>query len=289
MPSFLLPKENEDYQNEYIGIGSKVIVFPENTGDTVLRAAIDDEEKRVRKYGKSEADNKTPISNITAKEHNDYKTLRHELGGFVAEIRSSFSAPDKIGRIRAYSIQSAVKQRQDLSNLKGIGRVRFCELSPEARKNLTEFCFKIRKMIENTGKIPDLSGKGNVLLDMRDRVKLVDTNNIRPALSSKTWLNGIGKCPTEIAMDLQNRKTPDSRGYKRDTDVWYLLERMMTEGVFAKQYLDERGEPTADKSFSMLREWEDQLGIDTYKDPFYEEFFDYERRRVIETFERYDW
>ena len=46
------------------------------------------------------------------------------------------------------------------------------------RRNAIDFVARIRKMIAETGHIPDLAGDGNLLLTDNGRIKLVDINNI---------------------------------------------------------------------------------------------------------------
>ena len=65
----------------------------------------------------------------------------------------------------------------------GIGGQRSTErdravLVESIRRNAVDFVARIRKMIAETGYIPDLAGDGNLLLTDHGRIKLVDINNI---------------------------------------------------------------------------------------------------------------
>jgi len=52
------------------------------------------------------------------------------------------------------------------------------DLANKARKNIAEFIKRTRKMINETGYIPDLAGIGNLVLTPNGNLKLVDINNI---------------------------------------------------------------------------------------------------------------
>ncbi len=54
------------------------------------------------------------------------------------------------------------------------------------RRNAVDFVVRIRKMIDETGYIPDLAGDGNLLLTEDGLIKLVDINNISRLLFDDT-------------------------------------------------------------------------------------------------------
>lgn len=54
------------------------------------------------------------------------------------------------------------------------------------RRNAVDFVDRIRKMIDETGHIPDLAGDGNLLLTEDGLIKLVDINNISRLLFDDT-------------------------------------------------------------------------------------------------------
>lgn len=174
------------------------------------------------------------LSDITRKDIAWQKTLKKYLGNNMEEV-FPFLSQDAHGKSRAYSIQRMVHPKAEISHCFGSP----CrELGKTALESFAKLIAGTRKLILEQKIIPDLVGRGNVVLTDDDRVVLVDINNLRPILLGFDFL-----------------KSPDEESAKNVLQEIFE-QRKDPKSVVSHGYLDENENPIGDISLQLLRSWE---------------------------------
>ncbi len=197
------------------------------------------------------------VSMVTEIELRDLEAIEGFIGAFVPDT-APFPDLDLRGDFRYYSIQKRVTITQDLR----ICTERLAER--RSRRSLERFIRDVREMVNSIGLLPDLAGKGNLVLDRTGLVKLIDINNFRRLVP-----NG----ELEKAMP-----TGD------DLEACLLGHRSIAE-FMPKDFIDDLGHPIADLSLAQLRSLEIRgLGRDPAtinKRRLYAPLFNQTRQQVL--------
>jgi hypothetical protein len=197
------------------------------------------------------------ISAFTEREIRDLETADSYIGAFLPDT-TPFADLDLDNNFRYYSIQRRIRPVQDL---------RICTRrmpSVTSRHSLERFIRDVRDMVNHVGLMPDLAGKGNLVLDRFGTVKLIDINNFRRFVPSEE---------VEQVLD-------------RDFDLdAYVMGRKDIRPVLPKDFLDDLGIPIGDLSLGALQTLELRgLGrdlADLDRDPFYEPLHNQQRRLAL--------
>jgi hypothetical protein len=233
-------------------------VYPLVDERTVLRVPRRSEQRLIEEFGSSGRtvlSDGHQVSTTTERELRDLERAGSYIGAFLPDT-TPFPDIDLGSVFRYYSLQRRVKVGQDLRVC--TGRVP----SSASRRSLERFIRDVRDMVVNVGLVPDLAGKGNLVLDQHGLVKLIDINNFRRLVRDEEM---------EAALP-------------RDLDVEeYALGRRDIRRLLPAEFLDDLGNPICDLSLAALQTLEmrglgrDPVALD--KDPFYAPLH-HERRRL---------
>lgn len=239
--------------------GARMEVYPLVDEKTVLRVPRRTEHQLIAEFGSSgrvALATGHEVSIVTDTELRDLEAIEGFIGAFVPDT-APFPDLDLKGSFRYYSIQRRVRIMVDLRSC--TSRL----LDVHSRRSLERFIRDVRDMVESLGLLPDLVGRGNLVLDRFGLVKLIDINNFRRLVPDDEIANG----PTEADFDAW------ARGLGRITD-W-----------LPAGFVDDLGHPIGDLSMAQLRRLEirglgrDSRAVDT--DPFYGPLRNEERRRIL--------
>ena len=225
---------------------------------TVIRVPRRTEERLIAEHGSSGRKALAAgheVSTITDKELHDLEAIESFIGAFVPDT-TPLADLDLAGKFRYYSLQRRVHHSIDL-------RLHSERLvSSHSRHSLERFIRDVRDMVRALGIVPDLAGKGNLVLDRYGLVKLVDINNFRRLFSSEELERRLPAKLDEFVMGLHDIRK-----------------------VLPPDFIDDLGLPIGDLTLSRLMHLEVRvLGRDLRKveqDPFYSALFDSELRRVV--------
>jgi hypothetical protein len=243
---------------ELLGAGSRMEVYLLVDGLTVIRVPRRTEEMLIAEHGSSGRKALAAgheVSKPTEKELHDLEAIESFIGAFVPDT-TPLADLDLEGNFRYYSLQRRVRQTLDLRD-----NTQRLENS-HSRHSLERFIRDVRDMVRALGIVPDLAGKGNLVLDRYGLVKLVDINNFRRLLTSE-----------ELEARLPAELDDYVMGFK---DIRKALP---------KAFIDDLGLPTGDLTLARLKQLEVRgLGRDlktVEKDPFYAPLHDSEVRRIV--------
>jgi hypothetical protein len=240
-----------------LGAGSRMEVYPLVDEQMVLRVPRRTEQQLIDEHGSSGRKVMAAgheVSKVTDKELHDLEAIESFIGAFVPDT-TPLADLDLEGNFRYYSLQRRVRVTLDLrSNAERLE-------SRHSRHSLERFIRDIRDMHKALGLLPDLAGKGNLVLDRYGLVKLVDINNFRRLTTND-----------ELAQVLPADLDDYVMGFR---DIRPLLPR---------DFVDDLGLPIGDLTLARLQQLEIRaLGRDPAKveqDPMYEPLND-DRRRVV--------
>lgn len=232
-----------------LGKGSRMEVYPLVDERTVLRVPRRTEQQLIDSAGSSGRKVLSAghqVSKITERELRDLEKADSFIGAFLPGT-TPFADLDLCGEFRYYSLQRRVKVTLDLRVCTG------AMPSATSRRSLERFIRDVRDMVQSVGLLPDLAGRGNLVLDGAGLVKLVDINNFRRVVSEE-----------ELAASF-----PD------DPDLLdaLALGRKEIRSYLPRDFLDDLGNPIGDLSLAALQTLEVRgLGRDPDEveaDPFY--------------------
>lgn len=227
----MLPSNSLDhYDQEPIGNGTRMVVFKARAGNAVIRVPLRSEEELVANSGEY----KNGVSVLTHEEIEQYEKMEEHLGASLVPV-SPFYSYDANGNLRTYSTQRFVRVKKDLRIINT-----WDPIENTTRDSLAELIHGVRKLIKACGLIPDLAGQNNVVLDARNKAKLIDVNNINTLLDRNSWSN---------YSDAELR------------EKWHeVLSRHGVKRFINPKYLDDKNYPVADVSLLVMRNWEMILG-----------------------------
>jgi hypothetical protein len=246
-----------------LGCGSRMEVYPLVDELTVLRVPRRTEQQLIEEFGSSGrqvlADGHE-VSSFTERELRDLEAVTSFIGAFQPDT-TPFADLDLNGQFRYYSIQRRIRVVQDL---------RICASrleSATARHSLERFIRDVRDMVQHIGLLPDLAGRGNLVLDRFGTVKLIDINNFQRYVPDEELESSL---PDDLSQsDL----------------MAYALGHKDIRDVLPDDFLDDLGLPIGDLSLAALQALEVRgLGRDSGaadRDPFYEPLQNVQRRRVL--------
>jgi len=240
-----------------LGAGSRMEVYPLVDEQTVIRVPRRTEAQLIEEHGSSGRRVLAAgqeVSSVTDKELHDLEAIESFIGAFVPDT-TPFADLDLEGNFRYYSLQRRVRVSLDLRS-----NVQLIEAS-HSRHSLERFIRDVRDMHKALGLLPDLAGRGNLVLDRYGLVKLVDINNFR-------------------------RLTPNNeleRALPEDLDDFVMGFRDIRR-ILPKDFIDDLGLPIGDLTLARLKQLEVRaLGRDPQqvdRDPVYEPLIN-ERRRIV--------
>lgn len=235
-------------------------VYPLADEQTVLRVPRRTEEQLIAEFGSSGRHALATggeVSSVTDEELGVLEAIEGYIGAFVPDT-TPFADLDLQGSFRYYSMQRRVMVTRDLrvcaERLRGT----------LSRMSLERFIRDVRDMVAHLGLLPDLAGKGNLVLDRFGMVKLIDINNFR-------------RLVPDAAVDaaLPDDETLEECARSRGV----LLQRLPPE------FVDDLAHPIADLSLGQLRVLEIRgLGRDyrvVDRDPFYAVLQNERRRQIV--------
>lgn len=245
---------------ELLGYGSRMEVYPLVDERTVLRVPRRTENQLIEEFGSSGrralADGHQ-VSSFTERELRDLEAVDSYIGAFLPDT-TPFADLDLDDNFRYYCLQRRITVVQDL---------RICTARLEsytARHSLERFIRDVRDMVADIGLLPDLAGRGNLVLDRFNRVKLIDINNFRRFIPNE-------EIEAALPMDL-------------DLDD-YVLGRKQISGLLPTDFLDDLGNPIGDLSLAALQALEVRgLGRrqeDVDRDMFYSPMHNKRRRLAL--------
>lgn len=221
--------EAERYEPAPIGEGRRMVVFMERdyVPPRVLRVPFRTEHE-LGPPGQGAA-----LSPTTTEEIQNYHALITHLGDSVVPVEP-FTAPDSLGRARTYSRQDYIPQdadrRSDPAQPLGLVQIEY----------LRTFLNRMYSLIQNTGLIPDLAGRNNVVVDTGGRPRLIDVNNVGRLLGDE-WISVDASTLTGRWSNVVNTlRTPGTKVHHA--------------------YFDDKGFPSADCSLWILRTLEARTG-----------------------------
>lgn len=227
---------------------------------TVLRVPRRTEQQLIDEFGSSgrvALATGHEVSVVTDTELRDLEAIEGFIGAFVPDT-APFPDLDLEGTFRYYSIQRRVRVTADLRDC--TSRLR----DLHSRRSLERFIRDVRDMVESLGLMPDLAGRGNLVLDRFGLVKLIDINNFRRLVPDE-----------ELGAEAPSAQELEAcaRGL-RDIVDW-----------LPEEFVDDLGHPIADLSMAQLRKLEIRgLGRDhriVDADPFYGSLHNEQRRRIL--------
>jgi hypothetical protein len=241
-----------------LGVGSRMEVYPLVDERTVLRVPRRTEQRLIEEYGSSGRtvlSDGHQVSTTTERELRDLERASSYIGAFVPDT-TPFPDIDLGDNFRYYSLQRRVKVAQDLRIC--TGRLS----SATSRRSLERFIRDVRDMVTSVALVPDLAGKGNLVLDQSGMVKLIDINNFRRLVRDEEV-----EAALPPALDLEE----------------LALGRQDIRPLLPKEFLDDLGNPICDLSLAALQTLEIRgLGRDANaldRDPVYAPLRN-ERRRL---------
>lgn len=256
LPATIARSRASECIGEMLGQGARMQVYPLVDEQTVLRVPRRTEQQLIDDHGSSGRKALATghqVSTVTEQELHDLEAMEGYIGAFVPDT-TPFADLDLEGHFRYYCIQRRVTIRQDL---------RICPerlTAAHSRYSLERFVRDVRDMLASLRLLPDLAGRGNLVLDARGYVKLVDINNFQTLISNE-------------AID---------EALPADLDE-YALGRKDIRQVLPDGFVDDMGYPIADLTLGALHNLEVRgLGRDhrqVDKDPFYAPL-QHERRRI---------
>jgi len=260
LPPQIAKSRSSECLHQLLGFGSRMEVYPLVDERTVLRVPRRTEQQLIEEFGSSGrqvlADGHE-VSSFTERELRDLEAVDSFIGAFLPDT-TPFADLDLNNEFRYYSIQRRIKVVQDL---------RICTSrlsSATSRHSLERFIRDVRDMVNHVGLLPDLAGRGNLVLDRFGTVKLVDINNFRRLVPDDEVERAI---PGETELEA------------------YVLGRKDIRKVLPRDFLDDLGIPIADLSLAALQTLEVRgLGRDSNesdRDPFYESLHNTHRRLAL--------
>jgi hypothetical protein len=243
-----------------LGYGSRMMVYPLVDERTVLRVPRRTEQQLIEEFGSSGRQVLAAgheVSSTTECELRDLEAVESFIGAFMPDT-TPFADLDLNDEFRYYSIQRRIRVVRDL---------RICAVKLESaasRRSLERFIRDVRDMVKHVGLLPDLAGRGNLVLDSYGTVKLVDINNFRRFVPDEEVERAL---PPEPELDE------------------YALGRRDIRKVLPRDFLDDLGNPIGDLSLAALQTLEVRgLGRDARaadRDPFYEPLHNARRRLAL--------
>jgi hypothetical protein len=260
LPSQIARSRASECVPEMLGYGSRMEVYPLVDERTVLRVPRRTEHQLIEEFGSSGrralADGHQ-VSSFTERELKDLEAVDSYIGAFLPDT-TPFADLDLDDNFRYYCLQKRIMVVQDL---------RICTSRLEsytARHSLERFIRDVRDMVDDIGLLPDLAGKGNLVLDRFNRVKLIDINNFRRFIP--------------------NEEIEEALSGDLDLDE-YVLGRKSIADLLPDDFLDDLGNPIGDLSLAALQALEvrglgrSQAEVD--RDPFYDPLRNRSRRLVL--------
>jgi hypothetical protein len=240
-----------------VGYGARMEIYPLVDERTVLRVPRRTEQQLINASGSSGRtvlSRGQEISRATERELRDLEKAHSYIGAFLPDT-TPFPDLDLQNEFRYYSLQRRVRIRQDL-------RVCTGPVPPGSVHSLERFVRDVRDMVAAHALMPDLAGKGNLVLDESGRVQLIDINNFRRLIPDE-----------ELTQDFPSEEDLEE----------YALGRRDIRAKLPRDYLDDLGNPIGDLSLAALQTLEIRgLGRDVDEldnDPFYAPLRN-ERRRL---------
>lgn len=241
-----------------LGAGSRMEVYPLVDEQTVIRVPRRTEAQLIEEHGSSGRKVLAAgheVSSITDKELHDLEAIESFIGAFVPDT-TPFADLDLQGNFRYYSLQRRVRVTLDLRT--NVERLE----AANSRHSLERFIRDVRDMHKALGLLPDLAGRGNLVLDRYGLVKLIDINNFRRLTPS-----------AELERVLPSSLDDYVLGFK---DIRSLLP---------SDFIDDLGLPIGDLTLARLQHLEIRaLGRDPKQleqDPIYEPMHNEQRRIVL--------
>ena len=240
-----------------LGAGSRMEIYPLVDEQMVIRVPRRTEQQLIDEHGSSGRKVMAAgyeVSKVTDKELHDLEAIESFIGAFVPDT-TPLADLDLAGNFRYYSLQRRVRVTLDLrSNTERLE-------STHSRHSLERFIRDIRDMHKALGLLPDLAGKGNLVLDRYGLVKLVDINNFRRLTTN----DELVAC---LPADLDD----------------YVMGYRNIRNLLPQDFVDDLGLPIGDLTLARLQQLEIRaLGRDraiVEKDPMYEPLY-HDRRRVV--------
>lgn len=202
-------------------------VFPLVDERTVLRVPRRTEQQLIDEFGSSGrralADGHQ-VSVTTETELKDLEMADSYIGAFLPDT-TPFADLGLDNQFRYYSLQRRIWVAKDL---------RICTerlRTTISQHSLERFIRDVRDMVQNLGMLPDLAGKGNLVLDQFGLVKLIDINNFRRLVPDE-----------EVEKALSGEFDLDE----------YVLGRKDIRKRLPPDFLDDLGNPIADLSLAAL-------------------------------------
>ena len=243
-----------------LGYGSRMEVYPLVDERMVLRVPRRTEQQLIDEQGSSGRRALAAgheVSAVTERELRDLEAADNYIGAFLPDT-TPFADLDLEGSFRYYSLQRRIRITQDLRVC--TSRLR----SPTSRHSLERFIRDVRDMVQHVGLLPDLAGKGNLVLDRYGMVKLIDINNFRRFITD----------------DEVEQRLPDAEGLEP-----YIFGHRLVREILPPDFLDDLGNPICDLSLAALQTLELRgLGRDPHQldhDPFYEPLRNRHRRLIL--------
>jgi hypothetical protein len=239
--------------------GARMEVYCLVDEKTVLRVPRRTEQQLIDEFGSSgrvALATGHEVSTVTDTELRVLEAIEAYIGAFVPDT-APLPDLDLEGNFRYYSLQRRVRVISDLRSC--TSRVP----DEHSRRSLERFIRDVRDMVESLGLLPDLAGRGNLVIDRFGLVKLIDINNFRRLVPDAEL--GVG--PSEADREAC------ARGLRKITD-WLPAD-----------FVDDLGHPIGDLSLAQLRKLEIRgLGRDCHAvdaDPFYAPLRNEVRRRIL--------
>lgn len=257
LPAQIAQSRASECLPKMLGYGARMEIYPLVDERTVLRVPRRTEQQLINisgSSGRTVLSHGQQISRVTERELRDLEKAHSFIGAFLPDT-TPFPDLDLQNEFRYYSLQRRVRISQDL---------RICTAGvPEGSlQSLERFVRDVRNMVNAHSLMPDLAGKGNLVLDDSGRVQLIDINNFRRLVSDQ-----------EI----------DESFPSEDELEDYALGRRDIRTAMPHDFLDDLGNPIGDLSLAALQTLEIRgLGRDPDeldRDPFYQPLRN-ERRRL---------
>ncbi|MBW2732301.1 MAG: hypothetical protein JRH20_07885 [Deltaproteobacteria bacterium] len=240
-----------------LGAGARMEVYPMVDEQTVIRVPRRTEAKLIAEHGSSGRKVLAAgheLSNVTEQELHDIEAIESFIGAFIPDT-TPFPDLDLEGNFRYYSLQRRVRPTMDLRD--NTARL----ATSHSLRSLERFIRDVRDMLSALSILPDLAGKGNLVLDRYGLVKLVDINNFRRLLPND-------ELQAALPNDLED----------------YVLGLKDIRKVLPEDFVDDMGLPIGDLTLARLMQLEVRaLGrslADVRTDPIYAPLY-HEKRRIV--------
>jgi hypothetical protein len=204
-------------------------IYPLVDERMVLRVPRRTEQQLIEEFGSSGRQalvSGHQVSSYTERELNDLEAVDNYIGAFLPDT-TPFADLDLHDNFRYYTLQRRIRVSQDL---------RICTsriASPTSRHSLERFIRDVRDMVAHVGLLPDLAGRGNLVLDRYGMVKLIDINNFRRFVSD----------------DEVEAVVPEDE----DELEPYILGQRSLGSLIPRDFLDDLGNPICDLSLAALQ------------------------------------